>query len=200
MSRQYTVRGRTFSYTDKTDRQARNESATALDFVSLLLSRYPSSSGKSSMSPFLQQNVPLGSLGVEPVQRPAIGEAEKRNNEMVAMGWRVRSLNSAADSLLASATRLGAEVRKETNYWDKLLTVKDEGWSVSRLPRDKHTLGVRFGFTEGTVTPPALQRFHCLRGNQPTQTFEREVWPPYVRIQMARCTSIAEPKQQCIGS
>lgn len=37
---------------------------------------------------------------------------------------------------------------KETTYWDQVLAVKEKGWSLSRLPREKHTLGVRYGFAE----------------------------------------------------
>ncbi len=61
----------------------------------------------------------------------------------------MKSLNSAADSLLKSASRLEEEVEKETRYWSRALTVKEKGWSLSRLPREKHTLGVRYGFAEG---------------------------------------------------
>ena len=37
---------------------------------------------------------------------------------------------------------------RETTYWDQVLAVKEKGWSLSRLPREKHTLGVRYGFAE----------------------------------------------------
>ena len=68
---------------------------------------------------------------------------------MASIGWRMKSLNSAADSLLKSASRLEEEVEKETRYWSQTLAVKEKGWSLSRLPREKHTLGVRYGFAEG---------------------------------------------------
>ena len=61
----------------------------------------------------------------------------------------MKSLNNAADSLLKSASRLEEEVEKETRYWSQALAVKEKGWSLSRLPREKHTLGVRYGFLEG---------------------------------------------------
>lgn len=60
----------------------------------------------------------------------------------------MQSLSSAADSLLQAATRLEDEVGRETTYWDQVLSVKEEGWSLCRLPREKHTLGVRYGFAE----------------------------------------------------
>lgn len=60
----------------------------------------------------------------------------------------MQSLSGAADSLLKAATRLEKEIGRETTYWDQVLFVKDEGWSLCRLPREKHTLGVRYGFAE----------------------------------------------------
>ena len=100
------------------------------------------------MSPFLKEHLPLGCLGAETVQASQESETERRDQEMVAMGWRMQSLSSAADSLLKSATRLDDEIKRETIYWDQILSVKDEGWSLCRLPRERHTLAVRYGFAE----------------------------------------------------
>ena len=129
-------------------RQAYNESAQALDFVSLLLSKHAPTAAQTTLSPFLQQTLPLGSLGGEVVQAPQVSELEKHNQEMVSIGWRMQSLNGAAESLLKSAARLEDEMSRETAYWDQVLAVKEKGWSLSRLPREKHTLGVRYGFAE----------------------------------------------------
>ena len=129
-------------------RQAYNESAQALDFVSLLLSKHTPAAAQTTLSPFLQQTLPLGSLGGEVVQASQVSELEKYNQEMVSIGWRMQSLNGAADSLLKSAARLEEEMSRETTYWDQVLAVKEKGWSLSRLPREKHTLGVRYGFAE----------------------------------------------------
>ncbi|KAF6235140.1 hypothetical protein HO173_006769 [Letharia columbiana] len=128
--------------------QAYNESAQALDFVSLLLSKHAPAAAQTTLSSFLQQTLPLGSLGGEVIQALQVPELEKHNQEMVSIGWRMQSLNGTADSLLKSAARLEEEMGRETTYWNQVLAVKDEGWSLSRLPREKHTLGVRYGFAE----------------------------------------------------
>ena len=101
------------------------------------------------MSPYLKQHVPLASLGADTMQPPAKSEAKLREHDQVARGWKLQSLYSAADSLLSSATRLEKEIELETRYWEQVLAVSDKGWSVCQLPREKHTLGVRFGFSEG---------------------------------------------------
>ena len=101
------------------------------------------------MSPFLKQNIPIGSLGVEISQPPAPSVSQTHDEGLVALGWKMQSLGVAADSLLRSATKLESEIERETTYWDEVLAVKQKGWSLCRLPRERHTLGIRYGFGEG---------------------------------------------------
>lgn len=101
------------------------------------------------MSAFLKQNLPLGCLDTDVVQAHQKSEAEKQRDELVSVGWKMQSLDSVANSLLRSATRLEQEIERETKYWGQVLAVKEHGWSLCRLPREKHTLGVRYGFAEG---------------------------------------------------
>ena len=135
--------------THNCDRQAQVQSSYALDFISLLLSKSTPRQAELSMSTFLKQQVPMGSLGAEIVQLPNTAESTKANDKMISTGWKLQSLNAAADSLLQSATRLEKEMEQEATYWEQVLAVKERGWSLSRLPREKHTLSVRYGFAEG---------------------------------------------------
>ena len=132
--------------------QATAESSMALDFVSLLLSKQSPATAQSTMSQYLKATLPLGTLGGEVVQMPQLSDLEKRHEEMVSIGWRMQSLNKAADSLLGSASRLEEEVGRETTYWSQVLAVKEKRWPLFRLPREKHTLAVRYGFAEGEAT------------------------------------------------
>ena len=93
--------------------------------------------------------MPVGSLGTERNQVVQSSAIKKKDDEMTVLGWKLQSLNDTADSLLSSAARLESEIEKETKYWEQVLSVKEQGWSLSRLPREKHTLGVRYGFAEG---------------------------------------------------
>ena len=122
-----------------------------LDFVSLLLSKHVPAPAQSTISPYLRQTLPLGSLGADIGQAPQVSDIEKHNQEMVSIGWRMQSLSGAADSLLKSASRLEGEIGRETAYWNQVLAVKEKGWPLCRLPREKHTLGVRYGFAEGMI-------------------------------------------------
>ncbi|OCL03261.1 hypothetical protein AOQ84DRAFT_303135 [Glonium stellatum] len=129
---------------------AHNEAMVALDFISLLVSKDSPNTADITMSPSLKQSVPKGSLGFDkwPISEPE--ELEKRKQDLVAKGWRMKGLESAADSVLKAATRLENEVRKETQYWEQVLSIAKKGWSVRRIPREKHTLGVQFGFSEAS--------------------------------------------------
>lgn len=121
----------------------------ALDFVSLLISRDMPNQASLSISPFLRENVGMGTLGADKIHTSKVTDAQKEDNKRIAKGWKIQNLNKTADSILASATRLEKEIEVETEYWKHVLAVKESGWSICRLPNEKHTLGVRFGFSEG---------------------------------------------------
>ena len=129
--------------------QAQGECSIALECVSLLISMTSPAAAQTTISPYLKQNVPLGSIGGETVQTPQKLEIDKYTESLVTLGWRTESLNGVADSILKSASKLEDEIGKETRYWEEVLRVKDKGWSLHRSPREKHTLGVRYGFAEG---------------------------------------------------
>ena len=121
----------------------------ALDFVSLLLSKDTPRVAEVSLSQHVQQLVPLKCLGADKIPVPQLSPEEQRDQELTSRGWKLQGLENTAESLLRSADRLGREVESEGKYWDQILAVRDKGWSVCRLPRERHTLGVRFGFGEG---------------------------------------------------
>ena len=128
---------------------AHTESTLALEFVSLLLSKHTPVQAQLTLSPYLKQNMPMGSLGAAVMQAPQVTDEDKHDDEVVSLGWKMQSLGNTADSLLKSATRLKQEIEYETRYWEQVLAIKEEGWSLCRLPREKHTLAVRYGFAEG---------------------------------------------------
>ncbi|KAL8728273.1 MAG: hypothetical protein Q9166_005514 [cf. Caloplaca sp. 2 TL-2023] len=127
--------------------EAYNTSSQTLDLVSLLLTSHASKIAETTVSPFVKQVVPYGSLGVEMMQESQRSETEA--DGLVGLGWRMHSLTRSADSLLASATRLEQEIERENTYWGQVLAVRDAGWPLCRIPAERQTLGVRFGCAEG---------------------------------------------------
>ncbi|KAL5337223.1 mediator of RNA polymerase II transcription subunit 17 [Aspergillus crustosus] len=130
--------------------QAHMEASFALDFVSLLLSKYNPRQAETSMSPFLKSAAPLGSLNSEVINPPSRPESALKNIKSVSRGWRLQNFSSAASKLLNASSRLDKEVVSETKYWNEVLAVKEKGWKVCRLPREGQALGVQYGFLEAT--------------------------------------------------
>ena len=95
----------------------------------------------------MRDNLPLKSVGGEVIRQPA-SSASKTDNDLTSAGWKLQSLNSAADTLLKSAKKLEKEVSLETQYWGHILSIKEKGWPISRLPKANQTLAVRFGCFE----------------------------------------------------
>lgn len=120
----------------------------ALDFVSLLLSKDTPVQASLSISPALRDAVSLGTIGSDKLNESRVSIAQRDDNKRIAKGWKLQSLNDTVDSLLDSATRLEKEIKTETKYWEQILTVSEKGWALCRIPQEKHTLGVRFGFAE----------------------------------------------------
>lgn len=121
----------------------------ALDFVSLLLSKNAPRQAETSMSAYLKQAAPLGSLNTEVVNPLPKPEITINDTKSVSRGWRLQSFDAAANKLLKSAIRLEEEVASETKYWSEVLAVKEKGWKVCRMPRESQALGVQYGFLEG---------------------------------------------------
>lgn len=127
------------------------ETMFALDFVSLLLSKQAPRQAEGSMSTFLKQIAPLGSLNSEIVNPPPKPESITQDISAVSRGWRIQNFNAAANKLLEAASRLETEVTSETRYWNEVLAVRDKGWKITRLPREGQVLGVQYGFLEGEI-------------------------------------------------
>jgi mediator of RNA polymerase II transcription subunit 17 len=104
------------------------------------------------MSPDLKDMVPIGSLGADTLHDSRMSHAQKQDNKRVAKGWKVQATDKNANTILNAASRLNDEVQSETRYWEEVVSVSEKGWSLCRLPLEKHTLGVRFGFLEASLT------------------------------------------------
>jgi len=126
------------------------ETMFALDFISLLLSKHAPRQAETSMSAFLKQVAPVGSLNSEVVNPPPKPESATKDIATVSRGWRTQNFNAAANKLLNASSRLEGEITSETRYWNEVLAIKDKGWKICRLPRERQALGVQYGFLEAT--------------------------------------------------
>lgn len=120
----------------------------ALDFVSLTLSKDAPGPANSTMSPALRQVIPPGTMGIDVWERMPQDKARQAQDELLATSVRMSSLQQSADDLIAAAHRLQDNVSKETQYWQEILAISEQGWNVCRIPGQQHRLGVTFGFSE----------------------------------------------------
>ncbi|KAL1589129.1 Mediator of RNA polymerase II transcription subunit 17 [Cladosporium halotolerans] len=139
---------------------AHNEVMMALDFVALLESEH-APQAQNSMSQALKDGVPPKTLGTDVWARMPADEARRTQDQVLARNVKMRSLQRSADDILGAARRLEDNVRRETQFWDQMLSISGKGWSVCRVPRSKR-LGVRYGFSEsaGEFSSRSLAALH----------------------------------------
>jgi mediator of RNA polymerase II transcription subunit 17 len=125
---------------------AHNEIMMALDFVSLLETEH-APQAQHTMSQALKDSVPPKTLGTDIWTHMPVDEAKQAQDRVLARNVKMRSLQRSADDILGAAKRLEDNVRKETQFWDQMLSISGKGWSICRIPRTKR-LGVRYGFSE----------------------------------------------------
>ena len=123
------------------------ESSQSLEFISLLLSKYTPGQANQSLGS-LKQIIPIGSLDASPVQPSHRSGPQDKNDELSALGRRIKSLGASADSLLGSAKRLQSEVGQETKYWQEMLDLQRGGLNPCKKPSEPHTLAIRYGSNE----------------------------------------------------
>ncbi|GAB7324205.1 hypothetical protein MBLNU13_g07566t1 [Cladosporium sp. NU13] len=125
---------------------AHNEIMMALDFVSLVETEH-AAQAQHTMSQALKDSVPPKTLGTDIWAHMPVDEAKQAQDRVLARNVKMRSLQRSADDIIGAAKRLEDNVRKETQFWDQMLSISGKGWSICRIPRTKR-LGVRYGFSE----------------------------------------------------
>ncbi|KAL5375394.1 hypothetical protein DPSP01_011203 [Paraphaeosphaeria sporulosa] len=142
----------------------------ALNLVSLILSRdlakHPGRKESENIyTPMFQaQNVPRSSVGLvkealveqdpsqmRPEERARI-EYTQRRKVLAMKGSRMGALDWATDTLLKAATDLESSIRKETKYWDEILSISDKGWQMQRTRRGVRNapFAVKYGPAEAS--------------------------------------------------
>jgi mediator of RNA polymerase II transcription subunit 17 len=123
-------------------RQAQNESALSLDFVSLLLSCLRPAAGTTSMSPHLKQHVPVGALSAD-----SLWVSIPEQDPLVGAGWKVESLSRASQQLQRASVRLKGEVEKEGKYWNSVMDIVMGGEVLFKIRKgDARALGIKYGY------------------------------------------------------
>lgn len=129
---------------------AHQNAMLALDIISLLLTKEDPAQA-STVSPMLQQLVGVGVLGADKLAKSNITESRLQDHKTVVTGWKFADIDRTVDSLLTSASRLQKEMTVEAKYWAEVLAVSEKGWTITRVPNEPQSLGVRYGFSEAAA-------------------------------------------------
>ncbi|KAH7316618.1 subunit 17 of mediator complex-domain-containing protein [Stachybotrys elegans] len=127
---------------------AANTALLTLDFLSLLLSKQNPTQVGQTLSQHLRDMVGIGTIGADKLHEPLVTAAKVKDNEEVATGWTLMEINKIRDSAEEASRFLQKEADVEGRYWEDVVAVKKAGWSVCKVPQERQTLGVRFGFSE----------------------------------------------------
>lgn len=122
-----------------------------LDSLSLLLSKQSPTQASLTLSQQLRDMVGIGTLGADRLDEPTAKPPQKpAEQEEVGMGLTLMQINQARDAADETGKFLQREVEAEGRYWRDIVAVKEAGWAICRMPKERHTLAVKFGFSEGT--------------------------------------------------
>lgn len=133
-----------------TYRMAQHEATVALDFLSLIASLHNPEMAYSTLTPGLKEVIPIKAMGVEKVTTKYPPQVIQEDR-LISQGWKMEGLNSAGDAMLKAASRLQTESEKEKRYWEQIMSIRDEGWTICKHPTQRNTLGVRYGFAESRI-------------------------------------------------
>lgn len=100
------------------------------------------------MSPALKESVPVGTLAGRALPKKQLSSSAQRQLTSTSQGWRSESFRSAAEKFSIASTRLQRDTEHESEYWAQVTNLTNQGWTVSRLPRDRKAIGVHFGFPQ----------------------------------------------------
>lgn len=120
-----------------------------LDSLSLLLSKQNPTQAGVTLSQQLREMVGIGTIGTDKLDETNITQERIEDQENVAIGWTLMEINKTRDAAEEASAFLQREMTAEGRYWEEVMAVQKSGWSLSKVPQERHTLGVRFGFSEG---------------------------------------------------
>ena len=103
------------------------------------------------MSPSLKQFIPVGTLGFDIVRKPESDRSQELDDKAISTGWTIKGISSVSDRLRNVGREFGASVQREQLYWEEILSLKEDGWNVMRVPNQPSMHRIHFASLEGTL-------------------------------------------------
>lgn len=116
----------------------------------------------------------------------------QQRQELVAKGSRMEALDTATDDILKAAKQLEREVRRETKFWQEVVSISDKGWPIQRMRQNARNVpfGVRYGLPEGMLVTDLAVLPPKLTVDQPADISRLVVLPPCAWTRMAASSLI----------
>lgn len=127
-------------------RNALNESALSLDFVSLLVSGLRPQAGASSMSPMLKQQIPVGTISGDTIVSDTTTPVDAQSQP--GTGWKLLAFENASNQLEDALARLEKTNIKEQAFWEQVHNLVSRGEVVykSKKSTTASNLRVKYGY------------------------------------------------------
>ncbi|RMD41900.1 hypothetical protein DV735_g3234, partial [Chaetothyriales sp. CBS 134920] len=122
-----------------------DELLTSLDFLSLLISKQSVAARAGTSDGLRAQKVPAGSLEAKVIQAQTPLIATVKKEAQVARGWKAKGFESAHAKFTAASERLKKEAEREALFWAETARLQEDGWKISRHPRDSKAIGIHIG-------------------------------------------------------
>lgn len=147
-----------------------NESSLLLELVSLLLSGSKPKQGLMTMSPYLKQHLPVGSVNSDKISMKQILNNDIVKNYLIKMAWKLQTLDTIKEYNDYNFKKLNEQMLIENKYWS---IIADSGlFQKGALIKNynNNTLGVKYGVN--------FNQFASINiVNQKVEEFEVQVIP-----------------------
>ncbi|KAL6950767.1 hypothetical protein ACO0QE_000048 [Hanseniaspora vineae] len=134
---------------------ALNESSLSLELVSLLLSAVRNRQGMATMSPFLKNTVPPGSLCADKIEVNKLTQDQAAEKYDVTIGMKLQSLRSAQELISNNYKSLTEAIKKEQQFWTTISKNFSDSNAIFKM-RDRvsgeKSLGVQYGYGDSGST------------------------------------------------
>ncbi|XBW35250.1 hypothetical protein QEN19_000814 [Hanseniaspora menglaensis] len=101
-----------------------NESSLLLEMISLLISGVKPKQGILSMSPFLKQHLPMGTLNSDTIPMKQLSNNGAVESYLIKMAWKLQSLTDIQDYYHKNYEKLKKQISIENKYWSLISDVQ----------------------------------------------------------------------------
>lgn len=147
-----------------------NESSLLLEVISLLLSGPKPKQGSMTMSPYLKEHLPMGSVNSDKVLMKQILDNDTVKNYLIKMAWKLKTIKNIEEYNEYNFNKLNEQMLIENKYWSIIADSKLSQKGTLIKNYNNNTLGVKYGVNSNQFASLNIV-------NQKVEQFEVQVIP-----------------------